>query len=160
MTSRRPPVEPAPALLGRAELELLLSARRARPEGFGHVGTTLILLRELKEKSQHDVAKGAGIGKSQLSKYENGRELPKLESLGRVLAALDLSPLAFFYAHHLVGTLAGELQGKAEEPIPVPGSLDDIFQLLLQTVLALYGRFVSSPEAFRETLAQPSRSFP
>lgn len=140
-------MEPGFALLGRVELDLLLSARRAEKEAFGYVGTTLILLRQLTGKSQHDVAQSAGIGKSQLSKYENGKELPKLESLARVLAALDLSPLAFFHAHHLVGILAGELQEKAEEPLPAPGSIDDIFQHLIQMVLTLYRRFVSSSEA-------------
>jgi len=48
-------------------------------------------------KSQARVAREAGIGKSQLSKYENGKELPKLDSLGKVLAVLEISPLTFFY---------------------------------------------------------------
>jgi transcriptional regulator with XRE-family HTH domain len=41
-------------------------------------------------------------GKSQLSKYEQGKELPKLESLERVLAVLNLGSLDFFYALHLL----------------------------------------------------------
>lgn len=148
-------MEPGPTLLGRAELELLLSARSARPGGFSYVGPTLMLLRELTGKSQHEVAKGAGIGKSQLSKYENGKELPKLESLGRVLTALDLSPLAFFYAHHVLGELAGELQGTAEESTPDAGSLDGLFQHLLQTVLTLYRSVAVVPKADRGGRTSP-----
>jgi len=51
----------------------------------------------LSGKSQAEVAREAGIGKSQLSKYENGKELPKLDSLGKVLSVLEISPLTFFY---------------------------------------------------------------
>ena len=47
-------------------------------EMFRHLGLTLRLLRELRGQSQGQVAKEAGISKSQLSKYENGR-LPKFE---------------------------------------------------------------------------------
>lgn len=36
------------------------------------------------------------MGKSQISKYENGRELPKLENLGKIIAALDTAPQNFF----------------------------------------------------------------
>lgn len=150
---------PEPALLHRAELKLLLSSRRAGPEGFGYVGATLMLLRELKGKSQHEVARGAGIGKSQLSKYENGKELPKLESLARVLRALDLSSLMFFYVHHFVGALAGELRGE-EVPMAIPGSLDETFQDLIQTILTLYRRCLSSPEALEAALTQTLRRSP
>ena len=56
---------------------------------FVNLGRTLSLLRELRGKSQASVAREAGIGKSQLSKYENGKELPKLDSLEKVLIALE-----------------------------------------------------------------------
>lgn len=64
---------------------------------FERLGLSLRMFRELSGKSQASVAREAGIGKSQLSKYENGKELPKLESLGKVLAVLEISPLTFFY---------------------------------------------------------------
>jgi transcriptional regulator with XRE-family HTH domain len=64
---------------------------------FERLGLCLRTFRELTGKSQASVAREAGIGKSQLSKYENGKELPKLDSLGKVLAALEISPLTFFY---------------------------------------------------------------
>lgn len=64
---------------------------------FERLGLCLLMFRELSGKSQAEVAREAGIGKSQLSKYENGKELPKLESLGKVLSVLDIPPLTFFY---------------------------------------------------------------
>jgi len=63
---------------------------------FQNVGRALIFLREQTGKSQAALARSARIGKSQLSKYENGKELPKLESLERVLAALGTGYFAFF----------------------------------------------------------------
>jgi len=64
---------------------------------FERLGLCLRTFRELSGKSQAKVAREAGIGKSQLSKYENGKELPKLDSLAKVLVVLDISPLTFFY---------------------------------------------------------------
>ena len=67
-------------------------------ELFADVGRTLTLLRDLRGLSQAALAWNAGIGKSQLSKYENGKEKPKLESLSKLLAVLEVQPLQFFFA--------------------------------------------------------------
>jgi transcriptional regulator with XRE-family HTH domain len=69
---------------------------------FVNLPRTLVRCRELRGKSQAEVARKAGVGKSQLSKYESGKELPKLESLERVLVALGFGSLDFFYALHLM----------------------------------------------------------
>jgi len=76
---------------------------------FINLGKTLGLLRELRGKSQALVAREAGIGKSQLSKYENGKELPKLDSLEKVLKALEVGHFEFFYTLYLVDRRAAEL---------------------------------------------------
>ena len=68
---------------------------------FQNLGRAIAHLRELKGLSQAAVARRAGIGKSQLSKYEGGRELPKLDSLEKVLRALEVSAHQFFYAFYL-----------------------------------------------------------
>lgn len=81
---------------------------------FGNLGRTLFLLRDLRKKSQAEVARSAGIGKSQLSKYENGKELPKLDSLERVLIALDIGYLEFFQTLALIDRRAQTL-GQDEE---------------------------------------------
>ena len=93
---------------------------------FVNLGRTLGLLRELRGKSQARVAREAGIGKSQLSKYENGKELPKLDSLEKVLRVLEVGQFEFFYTLYLVdqrtaglesgdgssGSFAGDLSGE------------------------------------------------
>ncbi len=76
---------------------------------FVNLGRTLSLLRELRGKSQANVAKEAGIGKSQLSKYENGKELPKLDSLEKVLKVLEVGHFEFFYTLYLVDRRAADL---------------------------------------------------
>src|SRR5690349_23428871 len=76
---------------------------------FVNLGRTLSLLRELRGKSQARVAREAGIGKSQLSKYENGKELPKLDSLEKVLRTLEVGHFEFFYTLYLVDRRAAEL---------------------------------------------------
>jgi transcriptional regulator with XRE-family HTH domain len=81
---------------------------------FTNLGRTLSLLRELRGKSQARVAREAGIGKSQLSKYENGKELPKLDSLEKVLNALDVGHFEFFYTLYLVDRRAADLARDAE----------------------------------------------
>lgn len=76
---------------------------------FVNLGRTLSLLRELRGKSQAQVAREAGIGKSQLSKYENGKELPKLDSLEKVLGVLEVGHFEFFYTLYVVDRRAADL---------------------------------------------------
>jgi transcriptional regulator with XRE-family HTH domain len=97
---------------------------------FTNLGRTLSLLRELRGKSQARVAREAGIGKSQLSKYENGKELPKLDSLEKVLTALEVGHFEFFYTLYLVDRRAADLArpggedgdgtGVEDPPVAVP----------------------------------------
>lgn len=69
---------------------------------FSRLGTTLRILREEAGLAQAEVARRAGIGKSQLSQYELGKRLPKLESLERILEGLGTDPLTLFYTAHLL----------------------------------------------------------
>jgi transcriptional regulator with XRE-family HTH domain len=103
---------------------------------FVNLGRTLSLLRELRGKSQACVAREAGIGKSQLSKYENGKELPKLDSLEKVLRALEVGHFEFFYTLYLVdrraaglrrfgGNGAGEDHDAHQEPQEPPELRDE-----------------------------------
>ena len=100
---------------------------------FNNLGRTLSLLRELRGKSQASIAREAGIGKSQLSKYENGKELPKLDSLEKVLKALEVGHFEFFYTLYLVDRRAADLakpegsNGGAPEEPPAPFREERIF---------------------------------
>lgn len=99
---------------------------------FNNLGRTLSLLRELRGKSQASIAREAGVGKSQLSKYENGKELPKLDSLEKVLKALEVGHFEFFYTLYLVDRRAADLarpegsNGGAPEP-PAPFREERVF---------------------------------
>jgi transcriptional regulator with XRE-family HTH domain len=75
---------------------------------FSQIGLALIVLREKAGLTARGLAARAGVGKSQLSKYENGRESPKLETLARLLDVLDVEPLAFFYLLQLLHRGASE----------------------------------------------------
>jgi transcriptional regulator with XRE-family HTH domain len=119
---------------------------------FGKVGTTLEVLRRLRGMSQAEVARAAGIGKSQLSKYENGRELPKLDSLEKVLVVLRIQPLAFFATLDYLDRKARDLEvsdaGAAEALLFGRGLLADrlqeAFSAIVQDLLALHGTLVRS----------------
>ncbi len=76
---------------------------------FEHLGKALVLLRHLRGMSQGQLARAAGLGKSQLSKYENGQELPKLDSLEKILGALILSYVDLFSALHEIDRRAAGL---------------------------------------------------
>lgn len=69
---------------------------------FAELGTTLRILREAAGLSQAELARRSGLGKSQLSKYESGKELPKLASLEKLLRVLAAEPLTLFYTAHLL----------------------------------------------------------
>jgi DNA-binding XRE family transcriptional regulator len=88
---------------------------------FANLGMTLSLLREIRGKSQSRVAREARIGKSQLSKYENGRELPKLDSLEKILRVLKVDMFEFFYTLYLVDGRAATL-GEAGGGVPAVSS--------------------------------------
>ena len=103
---------------------------------FANLGPALARLRSHRGQSQAAVARAAGIGKSQLSKYESGKELPKMESLERVLAALGLGQLDFFYTLLLVD------RGEDRGPASPAGEPLVVFDRLMSAVLALYREIV------------------
>ncbi len=70
---------------------------------FATIGPALTALRRKAGFSIAEVAGRANVGKSQLSRYENGRDLPRFESLARILDVLGIEPLSFFYLVHAVG---------------------------------------------------------
>ena len=78
-----------------------MSQREAHEE-LATLGPALSLIRSMKSLSQAAVARQAGVGKSQLSKYESGKELPKLDSLVKVLRVLDLRLAEFTHLMDLI----------------------------------------------------------
>jgi transcriptional regulator with XRE-family HTH domain len=69
------------------------------------LGPTLALLRRRRHLTRAEVARRAGIGKSQLSKYEAGKELPKLATLARISRVLGVDLAELWYTVRLMEEL-------------------------------------------------------
>jgi transcriptional regulator with XRE-family HTH domain len=134
---------------------------------FRNLGLALGVVRQMRGRSQAAVARQARVGKSQLSKYEKGKELPRLESLERVLMALEVGSFEFFYILHLLDRGEHEIAGAAEAPGEPPayagsggsgGSIDQGFQRVVNDLFTLYGQVftVRFREGRREDLGAPS----
>lgn len=124
----------------------LKSDKTRRASGSGHfrnLGLAIRILRELKGFSQAQLARKAGVGKSQLSKYENGKELPKLDSLDRILVSLDASPFSLLLVADSLSRLEGEgpsdllWLGAPLGPL-LSDSEEDAFTALMRSVFGLF----------------------
>ena len=121
-------------------------------ESFRHIGLTLRLLRELRGKSQGQIAKEAGISKSQLSKYENGR-LPKLETLDRLLASLGVEYFQFFFTLYLIDRRSVRLnQATPQQDLDPDRLMADLHEeqgTLLPPLIAGHARSEALEQAFK-----------
>ena len=93
------------------------------PYIYRNLPRALTLIRELRGRSQAELARRAGIGKSQMSKYENGKELPKLDTLATVIGALEVDIFEFFYTVYLIDLEEARIAPKEAgmiKPPPLP----------------------------------------
>lgn len=118
---------------------------------FGNLGRTLALLREMRGYSQLALSREARIGKSQLSKYENGREMPKLETLERILRVLDVQPISFFYTVAMLDSLVDRLDAPHLQP-----GLDRLFSTTVGQFFRIY-RLQTEVQARLEALTPAAR---
>jgi len=102
---------------------------------FANLGVALARVRELRGVSQTKVARLAGIGKSQLSKYESGKELPKLDSLEKVLLVLNLGHFEFF-------RMLALLDRGEELRTPSAEEMDDLFARINRSLFTLHREVV------------------
>lgn len=84
--------------------------------GFAGLGNALRWLRTRDHLTLAEVAEAAGVSASVLSRYENGEVSPKVETLGRVLAALDTDI-------HQLAVILRILQVEARNPLSLPKGL-------------------------------------
>jgi transcriptional regulator with XRE-family HTH domain len=86
-------------------------------------GLALVVLRRARGLSCTAVATAAEVTPSNLSRYENGRGIPRFGTLRHILAALDVSPDSFFRSlSHVKLAIAGEALD-AEEADAEDGTL-------------------------------------
>jgi len=102
---------------------------------FRNLGAALRLIREERGLSQSALARAAGIGKSQLSKYESGRERPKLDSLEKLLTVLAIRVANFFTVVSLIDRELARIDGAASPEggatVAVSGLLPEVVQKAL-----------------------------
>ena len=111
---------------------------------FEKLGLALLLLRELRGLKQAEVAQRARVSKSRISRYEGGREFPKLESLERLLVALEVRQDVFFSVVRFLDNLPEALSAPPGAPVlaMVPslgsfGPLDKAFSASVAGLLHL-----------------------
>lgn len=63
---------------------------------FTNIGRALAMIRQHRGMSQYQLAVRCKMGRSQISKYEAGREIMKLDTLEKLLSALNIEPEQFF----------------------------------------------------------------
>ena len=77
---------------------------------FGHLGAALRLLREkVAGLTQVEVAERTGIAQARLSRYENGKKVPDLTTLDRLLACYGVDV-------EWLGRALKEAQGAGNDP--------------------------------------------
>jgi transcriptional regulator with XRE-family HTH domain len=119
---------------------------RAALAVFSRIGSAIRSSREEQGLSLARLAAMSGTGKSQLSKYENGKELPKLESLARILDALDLTPLALFYWASLLvrGVSHADIRAEMLQAEVRHDAGSRPFQALLRAAFEAYGAYLEA----------------
>ena len=105
------------------------------PGMFTNLGLALARIRERRGVTQAKVARLAGIGKSQLSKYENGKELPKLDSLEKVLLVLNVGHFEFF-------RMLAVLDQGEELRVPSADEVDDLFARINRSLFSLHSEVI------------------
>jgi transcriptional regulator with XRE-family HTH domain len=99
---------------------------------FEGLGKALRWLRDKQSKKQYQVADTAGVTKAMLSAYETGKQKPSLDTLEKILDALQVDLGELFGALETVNERPP--QGRSAEPRPAgagtAGSEVDVYQVL------------------------------
>lgn len=101
---------------------------------FSDLGPALRRLREVAKLTQVQVAERTGIAQNRLSRYENGRQLPDVPTLDRLLGCygVDVEGL---------GRALKEVRGK----VPKTSGIDPEFSAKVQEVLKQLGYMKPEP---------------
>ncbi len=92
---------------------------------FQGLGKALRWLREKRGLRQYEAAERAAITKAMLSAYETGKQKPSLDTLEKILAALDAGLVELARALDLVNERGMAARGEASPGLPpIAGELD------------------------------------
>lgn len=101
-------------------------ARANTVADFANLGRALRWIRSERRLRQRDVAQRAGITRPMLSAYETAKQRPSLETLGRVLQALNTDLVELIETMTLFEqSQCGEV---APKPVPVSRTTDSLLQ--------------------------------
>jgi transcriptional regulator with XRE-family HTH domain len=124
-----------------------------------NIGKALAMIRRQRGLSQYALASRCKMGRSQISKYEAGREIMKLDTLDRLLSALHLDPEKFFgFMRSLdesVGTQRPARGRRADQPV-----LDEAFENLRLAIDKLQQAVELSPRSAAPRLPTPVAELP
>jgi transcriptional regulator with XRE-family HTH domain len=81
------------------------------------LGSSLAALRGFLHIKQRALALKAGISNAQLSRYENGTQVPNASTLHRILMAANVTPQDFY---RLDGLLREIAERRESGPVPAP----------------------------------------
>jgi len=101
-----------------------MAPHKGEGRAFEDLGKALRWIRQRQGKKQYEVAEAAAITKAMLSSYENGKQRPALDTLERILDALEIDLDYLAYALRMVrqeGERRGErAPGRASYPSGSP----------------------------------------
>ena len=135
---------------------------------FAELGRALRIFRDRAKLTGAEVAERAEMGKAQLSKYEIGAELPNLRTLAKLLDALEIEPLWFFYLMHQLShgqsleALKADLLRSDAGPLFSAGE-PEAFRRLLESTFELHAAVIAGrlprPSWRFERARRPKRSW-
>ncbi|MEM7051557.1 MAG: helix-turn-helix transcriptional regulator [Acidobacteriota bacterium] len=128
------------------------------------IPTALRQLRRRTSSTQHEVARRAGIHKNHISAYENGRRLPSLATLFRLIAALDADLLDLAAAMGMEGvrpeTRARLLEAWGIAPTEAEEDNSEATRRLLHSatdsLIASLVRSLGEAQGVKDELLQPN----
>lgn len=83
------------------------------PGIFDHLHRVLTLLRVERGLQQNELAARAGVARAAMSRYETGKAKPTIDNLGKILTALQVSPVDF-------GEAVERVRRRVEEGVEPP----------------------------------------
>ena len=97
---------------------------------FAGLGKALRWMREKKNQKQYQIAEAAGITKAMLSAYETGKQRPTLDTLEKILAALQSDLGDLFDTLQVVNERPADMRyragGRPQGGFGEPAGLEDL----------------------------------